>query len=115
MNRCEVCGNEYDKNLEIVINKALAEADARRLAGWILGDSGNARIDPALLVAVMATDGSLQAARAANGTLAIGKSGAANAGLLAAMIVATKHPEIREKLRAWRAARKDEVLAQKLP
>jgi 5-(carboxyamino)imidazole ribonucleotide mutase len=49
------------------------------------------------------------------GTLAIGKPGAANAGLLAAMIVATKHPEIREKLRAWRAARKDEVLAQKLP
>jgi 5-(carboxyamino)imidazole ribonucleotide mutase len=49
------------------------------------------------------------------GTLAIGKPGAANAGLLAAMIVATKHPEVREKLRAWRAARKDEVLAQKLP
>ncbi|HEY2370833.1 MAG TPA: 5-(carboxyamino)imidazole ribonucleotide mutase [Polyangiaceae bacterium] len=49
------------------------------------------------------------------GTLAIGKAGAANAGLLAAMIVAAKHPEIREKVRAWRAARKDEVLAQKLP
>jgi 5-(carboxyamino)imidazole ribonucleotide mutase len=49
------------------------------------------------------------------GTLAIGKAGAANAGLLAAMIVAAKHPEVRDKLRAWRAARKDEVLAQKLP
>ena len=49
------------------------------------------------------------------GTLAIGKPGAANAGLLAAMIVAAKHPELRDKLRAWRAARKDEVLAQKLP
>lgn len=49
------------------------------------------------------------------GTLAIGKPGAANAGLLAAMIVAAKHPEVREKLRAWRAARKDEVLAQVLP
>ena len=49
------------------------------------------------------------------GTLAIGKAGAANAGLLAAMIVAAKHPEVREKLRAWRAARKAEVLAQKLP
>ena len=49
------------------------------------------------------------------GTLAIGKPGAANAGLLAAMIVAAKHPEVRDKLRAWRAARKDEVLAQKLP
>jgi 5-(carboxyamino)imidazole ribonucleotide mutase len=49
------------------------------------------------------------------GTLAIGKPGAANAGLLAAMIVAAKHPEVRDKLRAWRAARKDEVLAQTLP
>jgi 5-(carboxyamino)imidazole ribonucleotide mutase len=49
------------------------------------------------------------------GTLAIGKPGAANAGLLAAMIVAAKHPDVRDKLRAWRAARKDEVLAQKLP
>ena len=49
------------------------------------------------------------------GTLAIGKPGAANAGLLAAMIVAAKHPAVREKVRAWRAARKDEVLAQKLP
>jgi len=49
------------------------------------------------------------------GTLAIGAPGAANAGLLAAMIVAAKHPEVREKLRAWRAARKNEVLAQKLP
>ena len=49
------------------------------------------------------------------GTLAIGKPGAANAGLLAAMIVAAKHPEVREKLRAWRADRKAEVLAQKLP
>src|SRR5215831_9194834 len=29
------------------------------------------------------------------GTLAIGKAGAANAGLLAAMIVAAKHPEVR--------------------
>ncbi len=48
------------------------------------------------------------------GTLAIGKPGAANAGLLAAMIVATKHEGVREKIRAWRAARKDEVLAMKL-
>jgi len=49
------------------------------------------------------------------GTLAIGKPGAANAGLLAAMIVATKHEAVRDKLRAWRAARKDEVLAMSLP
>ncbi|HZP40736.1 MAG TPA: 5-(carboxyamino)imidazole ribonucleotide mutase [Candidatus Binatia bacterium] len=47
------------------------------------------------------------------GTLAIGKAGAANAGLLAAAIVAAKHPEVRERLRAWRQARTDEVLAKR--
>ena len=49
------------------------------------------------------------------GTLAIGKPGAANAGLLAAEICATRRPELRERLRAWRAARRDEVLGQSLP
>ena len=49
------------------------------------------------------------------GTLAIGKPGAANAGLLAAQIVALHDAGVRERLRAWRAARRDEVLAQELP
>jgi 5-(carboxyamino)imidazole ribonucleotide mutase len=49
------------------------------------------------------------------GTLAIGKPGAANAGILAAEIVALRHPEVRERLRAWRLARTSEVLAQRLP
>jgi 5-(carboxyamino)imidazole ribonucleotide mutase len=44
------------------------------------------------------------------GTLAIGKSGAANAALLAIAIMAGKRPELREKLRAWRKARADEVI-----
>ncbi|HTH53537.1 MAG TPA: 5-(carboxyamino)imidazole ribonucleotide mutase [Edaphobacter sp.] len=46
------------------------------------------------------------------GTLAIGAPGAANAGLLAAQILATNDAALREKLTAWRAARRDEVLAQ---
>ncbi|HTW47116.1 MAG TPA: 5-(carboxyamino)imidazole ribonucleotide mutase [Acidobacteriaceae bacterium] len=49
------------------------------------------------------------------GTLAIGKPGAANAGLLAVEILAATDAELREKLRAWRAARTKEVLAQGLP
>ncbi len=49
------------------------------------------------------------------GTLAIGKPGAINAAILAAEIVAARHPEVRERLRAWRAARRDDVLAQVLP
>jgi 5-(carboxyamino)imidazole ribonucleotide mutase len=38
------------------------------------------------------------------GTLAIGKAGAANAGLLAAAILATNDPALAERLDAWRAA-----------
>ncbi len=39
------------------------------------------------------------------GTLAIGKAGAANAGLLAAAILATGDDALAERLAAWRAAR----------
>jgi 5-(carboxyamino)imidazole ribonucleotide mutase len=49
------------------------------------------------------------------GTLAIGKPGAANAGLLAAEIVALSHPEIRARLSAYRAARRREVEEMRLP
>lgn len=45
------------------------------------------------------------------GTLAVGKPGAINAALLAARIVATSRPELRERLRAWSQARTDAVLA----
>jgi 5-(carboxyamino)imidazole ribonucleotide mutase len=45
------------------------------------------------------------------GTLAIGAAGAANAGLLAAQILATTDAALRERLIAWRAARRDEVLS----
>jgi 5-(carboxyamino)imidazole ribonucleotide mutase len=49
------------------------------------------------------------------GTMAIGAPGAANAGLLAvAMLAAAGDVELREELIAWRAARRDEVLAQTL-
>jgi 5-(carboxyamino)imidazole ribonucleotide mutase len=49
------------------------------------------------------------------GTLAIGAAGAANAALLAIGMLAagaTGDATLREKLTAWRAARRDEVLAQ---
>ena len=49
------------------------------------------------------------------GTLAIGKPGATNAAILAAEIVAIRHPEIRERLRAWRQRRRDDVMGQQLP
>jgi 5-(carboxyamino)imidazole ribonucleotide mutase len=48
------------------------------------------------------------------GTLAIGAAGAANAALLAAEILALTDPKVYERLSAWRAARTQEVLDQKL-
>ncbi|MCU1309979.1 MAG: Phosphoribosylaminoimidazole carboxylase catalytic subunit [Candidatus Angelobacter sp.] len=49
------------------------------------------------------------------GTLAIGKPGAANAALLAASILALHNPALRQRLKAWRSARQQEVLKQELP
>jgi len=43
------------------------------------------------------------------GTLAIGKAGAKNAGLMAASIVALQDPALAERLAAWRAAQTDSV------
>jgi 5-(carboxyamino)imidazole ribonucleotide mutase len=43
------------------------------------------------------------------GTLAIGKAGAANAGLLAASILAVGDPDLGERLAAWRRAQTDSV------
>jgi 5-(carboxyamino)imidazole ribonucleotide mutase len=49
------------------------------------------------------------------GTLAIGKPGAANAALFAAEILALNDQALHERLKAWRAARAQEVLDAKLP
>jgi 5-(carboxyamino)imidazole ribonucleotide mutase len=45
------------------------------------------------------------------GTLAIGESGARNAALLAAAMLATADPELRERLRAFRAEQAEASLA----
>jgi 5-(carboxyamino)imidazole ribonucleotide mutase len=48
------------------------------------------------------------------GTLAIGKPGATNAALLAIAILAGSRPELREKLRAFRAEQADKIAHEKL-
>jgi 5-(carboxyamino)imidazole ribonucleotide mutase len=45
------------------------------------------------------------------GTLAIGRAGATNAGLLAASVLALSDPALAERLAAWRTARTDAVAA----
>jgi 5-(carboxyamino)imidazole ribonucleotide mutase len=49
------------------------------------------------------------------GTLAIGQAGATNAALLAIAILATRRPELREKLRQFRAEQAQRVLGDTLP
>ncbi|MFZ3375262.1 MAG: AIR carboxylase family protein, partial [Chthoniobacterales bacterium] len=49
------------------------------------------------------------------GTLAIGASGAKNAGLLAASILAVSDDKVRKKLEAFRKKQTDAVLAQRVP
>lgn len=49
------------------------------------------------------------------GTLAIGKAGAINAALLAASILATSRPELRERLREFRAEQTAKVRQDTLP
>lgn len=46
------------------------------------------------------------------GTLAIGRAGAANAALLAVAILGIKHPELRERLRAYRQAQTETLLRE---
>jgi len=48
------------------------------------------------------------------GTLAIGKAGATNAGLLAVAILAVARPDLREKLHAFRKEQAQKVLNDKL-
>ncbi len=49
------------------------------------------------------------------GTLAIGKPGAINAAIFAAEIVAQHNPAVRDRLRAFRQKRREEVAAITLP
>ena len=48
-------------------------------------------------------------------TLAIGKAGATNAGLLAVAILGNSRPPLREQLRAFRAAQTQKVRQEQLP
>lgn len=49
------------------------------------------------------------------GTLAIGPAGARNAALLAVAILANSRPDLREKLRRFRAEQSEKVLRETLP
>jgi len=109
-----------------------ATAEARGLRAIVAGAGGAAHLPgmlaaktlvPVLGVPVPATslqgmDSLLSIVQMPKGvpvaTFAIGRAGAANAGLFAVEMLAATDEVLRGKLAAWRAARREEVLAQTL-
>jgi 5-(carboxyamino)imidazole ribonucleotide mutase len=110
----EYADNAVDRGLRVIIAGA---GGAAHLPGMIAAKT----VVPVLGVPVPATalqgmDSLLSIVQMPKGvpvgTLAIGPSGAMNAGLLAVAMLATTDPALQKKLIAWRVARRDEVLAQ---
>jgi 5-(carboxyamino)imidazole ribonucleotide mutase len=108
----EYAGSAEQRGLEVII---AAAGGAAHLPGMVAAKT----IVPVLGVPIAATqlngvDALLAIVQMPKGvpvgTLAIGEPGAVNAALLAAAIVGQRHPEIRERLRAWRSARTAEVM-----
>jgi 5-(carboxyamino)imidazole ribonucleotide mutase len=108
----EYAGSAEQRGLEVII---AAAGGAAHLPGMVAAKT----IVPVLGVPIPATqlngvDALLSIVQMPKGvpvgTLAIGEPGAVNAALLAAAIVGQRHPEIRERLRAWRAARTADVM-----
>ena len=107
-------------DLRILVLNRVPEAEREVLLDLLVPDSGRAALQMSVLgVPVASTtlggvDALLSIVQMPKGvpvgTLAIGKGGAANAALLAVSILAAKRPELREKLRAWRKKRADDVL-----
>jgi 5-(carboxyamino)imidazole ribonucleotide mutase len=108
----EYAGTAEERGLEVII---AAAGGAAHLPGMVAAKT----TVPVLGVPVPATmlnglDSLLSIVQMPKGvpvgTLAIGEPGAVNAALLAVAIVATRRPEVRKRLRAWREHRTQEVL-----
>src|SRR5437762_14087896 len=108
----EYASTAEDRGLEVII---AAAGGAAHLPGMVASKT----VLPVLGVPIPAThlsglDSLLSIVQMPKGvpvgTLAIGEPGAANAALLAASIVSATRPELRERLREWRAQRTADVL-----
>ena len=109
----EYAGTAESRGLEVII---AAAGGAAHLPGMVAAKT----VLPVLGVPIPATllnglDSLLSIVQMPKGvpvgTLAIGEPGAVNAALLATSIVSATRPELRERLRAWRAQRTAEVMS----
>jgi len=112
----EYAGTAIDRGLSVIIAGA---GGAAHLPGMLAAKT----VVPVLGVPISATalqgfDALLSIVQMPKGipvgTLAIGAAGATNAALLAVAILATTDIALQAKLIAWRAVRRDEVLAQEI-
>lgn len=116
-----------------VLFEYVAEAEKRGIEVLIAGAGGAAHLPgmiaaktllPVLGVPVPSTtlggfDALLAIVQMPKGTpvatMAIGKAGSANAALFAVQLLSAKRPELKDKLKAWKEARRAEMLKQTLP
>ncbi len=113
---CEWAATAEERGLEVII---AAAGGAAHLAGVMAAHT----VLPVLGVPMAAwsldgLDSLLSTAQMPRGipvgTLAIGKAGAVNAGLLAVAILAGSRPELRTKLKEFRKKQTESILAEKL-
>lgn len=112
----EYASGAIDRGMEIIIAGA---GGAAHLAGVVAAHTVIPVIGVPMTSALQGLDSLLSTVQMPKGipvaTVAIGSSGAANAGLLAVAILATSRPELRAKLQAYREEMAADVTKQTLP
>jgi 5-(carboxyamino)imidazole ribonucleotide mutase len=104
------------RGLEVIIAGA---GGAAHLAGVVAAHTVMPVLGVPIQSALQGLDSLLSTVQMPGGipvaTLAIGKAGATNAGLLAVAILSNSRPELRAKLHAFRAEQAEKVQQAKLP
>src|SRR5499427_6875937 len=112
----EYASGAVGRGMEIIIAGA---GGAAHLAGVVAAHTVAPVIGVPMTSALNGLDSLLSTVQMPKGvpvaTVAIGGSGAANAGLLAVAILAVSRPDLRAKLEAYRSALAAEVKSQDLP
>lgn len=111
----ELAGNADARGVEVII---AAAGGAAHLAGVIAAHTTLPVLGVPMTSALNGLDSLLSTVQMPGGipvgTLAIGKAGATNAALLAISILANKRPELKKKLRDFRAEQERKIRATTL-